>query len=100
MDRGGHWFESSTAHHSIHVHYVYILQSQRNGRYYIGFSGDVEARLADHNRGAVKATRYLAPWVLAYAEGHNDASSARRRESELKRLKSRRVLGELIRSVG
>ncbi|MDP2918981.1 MAG: GIY-YIG nuclease family protein, partial [Dehalococcoidia bacterium] len=32
--------------------YVYILQSEKSGRYYIGSTGDIPTRLAQHNAGA------------------------------------------------
>ena len=46
--------------------FVYVLQSERHGRYYTGFSSDPEAQLDDHNAGKVVATHYLPPWVLVY----------------------------------
>ncbi len=80
--------------------FVYIIQSEKSGRYYVGYSGDVQKRLDAHNRGEVAATRHLRPWVIAYTEAHNDATSARKREWHLKRQKSRKVLEALISSVG
>ena len=80
--------------------YVYVLQSERNGRYYIGYSADVVARLRRHNAGQVKATKHLRPWVLVYTEPHPDETSARKREWALKASKSRRVIEHLIASAG
>jgi putative endonuclease len=79
---------------------VYVIRSERNGRYYIGFSGRPEARLEEHNAGTVKATRYLRPWTLVYSEQFTDASAARRREHHLKSMKSRKYLEALIRGSG
>jgi putative endonuclease len=79
-------------------HSVYVLRSLRNGRYYIGFARDVGSRLAEHNRGRVTATRYLVPWEIVFTEIHPDATSARRREYQIKRMKSRKYIEELIRS--
>jgi len=76
---------------------VYVIRSERNGRYYIGFSSRTEARLAEHNAGRVKATRYLRPWALVHSEQFTDASAARRREYQLKSMKSRKYLDALIR---
>ncbi len=77
-------------------HFVYILESQRNGRYYVGFSADPEKRLAAHNDGSVKATRHLRPWKLIYREEHPDPTSARRREYQIKAMKSRKYIQALI----
>jgi putative endonuclease len=79
--------------------YVYVLRSERNGRYYIGYSADLATRLATHNAGHVKATRNLRPWVLVYSEAHADETSARKREWSLKASKSRRLIERLIASV-
>ena len=77
-------------------HYVYILKSLKNGRYYIGSTQDVQARLAYHNGGRVKATRYQVPYEVIYVETLETARHARSREYNLKRQKSRTLLDELI----
>ena len=79
-------------------HYVYILLSEKTGRYYTGSSQDVEARLQYHNAGRVKATKYQRPFQVVYTETHETAQAARSREYQLKRQKSRRLLEELIAS--
>ncbi len=76
---------------------VYILRSERNSRYYTGFSADPVRRLQEHNGGKVKATRYARPWTLMYTEQFEDERSARRREHKLKSMKSRVYLEALIR---
>ena len=81
-------------------HFVYVLQSEKNGRYYIGYSSDIQTRLATHNAGSVKATRNLRPWKLMYTEQHPDATSARKREWALKKMKSRIAIERLISSSG
>ena len=80
--------------------WVYILKSERNGRYYIGQSANLAQRLAAHNAGHIKSTKYLRPWILVYTERHQSATAARKREWYLKRLKSRRALEKLMISVG
>jgi putative endonuclease len=75
---------------------VYVLESERNGRFYIGWTSDIDTRLAAHNAGVVKATRYLKPWRLAYTEDCDTETAARQREWYLKQLKSRVSLQALI----
>jgi len=68
--------------------FVYILAARRaDGRTitYVGWTLDLERRLAEHNgapKGA-KSTRGRA-WVLVYAEKHRTRKSAMRREYKLK----------------
>ncbi|MEO7666630.1 MAG: GIY-YIG nuclease family protein [Dehalococcoidia bacterium] len=76
--------------------FVYILQSQRNGRYYIGFSTDPQKRLAEHNNGRVRSTKNLRPWMMVYTEEHPDETSARQREYYIKSMKSRVYIQSLI----
>ena len=75
---------------------VYVLRSERTGRYYIGSTNDVARRLERHNAGLVKSTRASRPWLLVYTEPQVSRTEARNREAQLKRWKSHRALSELI----
>ena len=70
------------------MYFVYVLRNEKNSRFYIGYSGDLEARLSQHNAGKVKATRYLRPMSIAYTEAFKTSTEARSRERYLKSLKS------------
>ena len=76
--------------------FVYVLRNEKNGRFYIGYSGDLEARLNLHNTGRVKATRYLRPMSIAYTEAYETSTEARKRERYLKSLKSHKAVEDLI----
>ncbi len=67
--------------------YVYMLRGAK-GRYYIGCTEDVEARVARHNTGMVHSTKRLGLPVelIAYREFANMAE-ARKIETKLKRWK-------------
>src|SRR5216684_5991134 len=45
--------------------FVYILQSETTGRFYIGSTDDLERRLAEHLRGHSPATRGRGPGNLS-----------------------------------
>src|SRR5215475_4338244 len=47
------------------LYQVYVLQNA-HGRFYIGLSEDVHARLAGHNGGVSKWTRSRGPWTLVW----------------------------------
>lgn len=68
--------------------FVYILQSSKSGRFYVGHSSHPELRLIDHNAGKVVATRNKGPWTIVWIEGHSTRSQACRREQEIKSFKS------------
>jgi len=77
--------------------YLYILESLKNGRFYIGSSADPDRRLEEkHNNGRVIATRYLRSWKLVFKQKYSSGVDARRVEYKLKSYKSRKVLKKII----
>ena len=78
---------------------VYILKSQRNGRYYIGSTIDVARRLEEHNHGKVKATRYIQPLILKAFIPCIDIASARQAEYRLKQYKRTDIIEQVIKQV-
>ena len=66
---------------------VYILQSIKNSKYYIGHTEDLESRLKRHNSGKVKSTKNGAPWKIVYQEKYKTRSEACFREREIKNYK-------------
>ncbi len=75
---------------------MYILQSQKSGRYYVGMSDRPDERLAEHNRGQTVSTRGRGPWMKVWQEVHGSSSSAFSREHEIKSWKSRKRIELLI----
>ncbi|HKW57151.1 MAG TPA: GIY-YIG nuclease family protein, partial [Candidatus Acidoferrum sp.] len=68
--------------------YLYILQSEKTGRFYIGSSEDLARRMEEHHRGQTASTRGRGPWKLAYEEEYESLLGAHRRELEIKGWKS------------
>ena len=75
--------------------FVYILQSESTGRYYVGSTNDLERRLTEHKRAHCLATRGRGPWKLVYQEFYSTLIEARRREWQLKSWKSAKKITEL-----
>ncbi|MFY0674302.1 MAG: GIY-YIG nuclease family protein [Bacteroidia bacterium] len=75
--------------------YVYILYSRGFDRYYIG-QNNLGSRLERHNKGYVKSTKAYKPWELVFSEEFDTRQQAMQRESELKRLKSKVKISELV----
>jgi putative endonuclease len=69
--------------------FVYVLKTKNpSGRTitYVGWTLDLERRLADHNGGRRGAkTTKGRNWILVYAEKHRTRKGAMRREYVLKR---------------
>ena len=67
------------------VFYVYILQSLKTKKLYIGQTDNLVRRLNEHNTGRGGTyTRHNGPWRLVYSENQPDRSSAANRELYLK----------------
>ncbi len=78
--------------------HVYILRNPA-GRFYVGQTDDMAARLANHNRRGPtlgKFTRKNGPWELIWSESHSTRPSAIRREREIKSWKSARTIRERL----
>ena len=61
--------------------YVYVLANARTKRPYIGFSLDLKARVASHQKRD-------PAWQLAYHEAYASEADARQRERDLKKYGS------------
>ena len=80
------------------VYFVYILQSERDGSYYVGFTSDLEDRMRRHNEGRSVYTRAKVPWKLIYHEIVDSKSEAMNREKEIKAKKNRDYIEHLVRT--
>lgn len=76
--------------------YVYILQSEKNGRYYIGSTNDPVRRLQQHVAGQVAATRNKGLWKRVALIEFPSPTLAKKAEYHLKRQKNRRATEEAI----
>ena len=70
--------------------YVYLLESRRDGRTYIGYTSDLRERLRNHNQGKVTSTKNRIPFELIYYKAYRDEKDAQRREIQLKGISSQR----------
>ncbi len=77
-------------------HYTYILQSEKDGSFYIGCSENPERRLEKHNLPHKGYTAKKQPWKLVYSEGFEDKTEALKRENFLKRQKSKDFILRLV----
>jgi putative endonuclease len=68
-------------------YFVYVLGSSGKNRYwtYVGWSTDVDRRLAQHNAGAGARSTRGRVWVLLHVERYATRRAAMSREWHLKR---------------
>ncbi|HKZ21893.1 MAG TPA: GIY-YIG nuclease family protein [candidate division Zixibacteria bacterium] len=76
--------------------YVYIIQSQKTGTYYVGSCSRLALRIERHNLGWNKSTKNKGPRSLKYREMFESRNEAISREKEIKRKKSRIYIEKLI----
>jgi len=77
--------------------FVYILYSSKRDRYYVGFTSEIENRVARHNSGSTTSTKSGIPWVLVYSEEFDSKTDAIKREKGIKKMKSRKYIEDLVR---
>ena len=80
------------------MNYSYVLLSGKDGKFYIGSTGDLRERLQQHNKGLVPSTTYRRPLRLVYYEACLSADDARRRERFLKTGRGGRYLKQRLAS--
>lgn len=64
--------------------YVYVIESEASGSWYIGYSSDLRARLKKHNQNGNVSTSNRGPWELIYYEAYVSKEDAMGREKFLK----------------
>lgn len=76
--------------------FVYIIQSLKNGDYYIGHTENLNTRLKQHNSGRVRSTKTKRPWKLVYRESFNNKQEAYKRELQIKNYKGGEAFKKLL----
>lgn len=66
------------------MYYVYLLKSDKTGKFYVGQTNDLRNRFLEHNKGLSKSTKSGAPWSLVYYEAFQSKSALIKREKALK----------------
>jgi putative endonuclease len=71
---------------------VYILQSIKTDRFYVGQTQDLTSRIKRHNSGLVKSTKHGMPWNLVHSIEVPSRSSAVLLETKIKKRGAKRFL--------
>ena len=82
------------------MYYVYVLRSKKDDNYYIGYTGDLNRRIAEHNQGISKSTAHRRPLELVYYEACRSSKDAMHREKYLKSTYGHRYLNNRLKNDG
>jgi putative endonuclease len=77
-------------------YFVYILQSSKDLKYYIGSTSDVDRRLAFHNAGLQKSTKNRIPFIVIRVEEFQSKKEALIREKKIKSFKGGNAFKKLF----
>jgi len=80
--------------------FVYVLKSLKDGKYYIGYTSNLERRLEEHNSGKQRSTKHRAPFELVHYEVFHSKSDAIKREKQLKSYKGGEAFKRLLENRG
>jgi putative endonuclease len=78
------------------MYFVYVLQSQVDGRLYKGMTNNIERRIYEHNLGKHKSTRPYRLWKIVYSETIENRKEARERELYFKSGFGREFLNKIL----
>ena len=81
---------------SNQYYYVYILQSDKDGLFYTGYTENLKRRIREHLDRNVLSTKNRLPMKLVYWEGCLNQQDATRREKHLKSTWGKRYLKNRI----
>ncbi len=73
-------------------HYVYVLLSQKDDEFYIGYTQNLRKRIDEHNAPKNFSTKSRIPLTLIYTDACLNKEDAQRRERYLKTTQGRRFL--------
>ena len=77
--------------------YTYVLYSKNYNKIYIGFTSNIDGRLAAHNHISNKGwTKSFMPWDILFYETFETKVEATKREKELKSSRGRAYIKSKI----
>jgi len=77
--------------------YVYVLQSEKDRKFYTGVTSDLRRRFLEHQQGKVFSTKNRRPLKLIYYEACINREDAERREKYLKTAWGKRYIKNRLR---
>ncbi|MBA7497341.1 hypothetical protein ES704_00069 [subsurface metagenome] len=78
--------------------YTYILISEKDDKFYVGYTDNLKRRIVQHNDGCVESTKYRRPLKLIYYEVCLNQKDALHREKYLKTTYGKRYIRNRLKS--
>jgi len=78
--------------------YVYILQSQKDDKFYTGYTKNLKLRFEQHDQKLVESTKNRRPFKLIYYEACLNQQDATHREKYLKTYLGKMFLRNRLKS--
>ena len=80
------------------MYYTYVLQSEKDRNFYVGFTKDLKQRFDKHQKGMVDSTKSRRPLKLIYYEACLNRQDATKREKYFKTYLGRMFIKRRIES--
>ena len=80
------------------MYYTYVLRSEKDMKFYVGYTKDLKLRFEQHTKGIVDSTKDRRPLNLIYYEACENQQDATKREKYLKTYNGRRFLQNRLKS--
>ncbi len=74
------------------MQFIYVLKSEKDKKFYVDCTSDIEKRFKMHNDGLVRSTKARRPFELVFQEGYNDKYIAFKKERFYKTAKGKKEL--------
>ena len=79
-------------------YYIYVLLSEKDNKFYTGYTADLKRRFEKHCAGLVSSTKDRRPLRLIYFEGCINQQDATHREKYLKTFHGKMFLRNRLKS--
>lgn len=78
--------------------YVYVMESLKDKKRYVGFTTSLQKRIEEHQKGLSVSTKLRLPMKLIYFEACTNKEDAKRREEYFKTTRGRRFLAKRLKT--
>ena len=79
-------------------YYTYVLLSEKDNKFYTGYTKNLKLRFEQHNKGLVSSTKDRKPLSLIYYEACINQQDATKREKYLKTIYGKRYIKSRLKS--